>query len=242
MCCGHLLFALYVWAASHLDLCLVLRYLLELMPHKTRQLSSPLFRITKWTFSKLPNFFKTKNDWQLILIMLKKKTTAHRRCTHYHVSPRVKPKQFKTYPPGVASSSLSSTQNFYCWHHHQLPAAPPERKSILACCGRTPIPERTGPSVVSLFEAQCPCPGELCPCAARGHGTRTIHSAPRWRGRRVRSQTVGCARNPTWNMQPPASSVSSERVQRSRSRSVTSFARQQPVNRRLLSPPAVNSW
>lgn len=98
--CVDLLFALCVWAASHLDLCLVLRYLLELMTHNTRQLSCPLFRLTEWTFSKLPNFFETKNDWQLILIVLKKKTTSHRSRTRDHLSPRVKPKHFKTYPAG----------------------------------------------------------------------------------------------------------------------------------------------
>lgn len=179
------------------------------------------------------------------MIKLKKEDTdAHARHRAY-LRPLVEPKHFKTYPPGGDSSSLSSTQNFCCLHPHQLHAAPPERKSILTCCGRTPIPERSVPSMVSLFEAQRPCPGELCPGAARGHGTRTHPEW--WRGRRVRSQTVGggeevgmCAKSHLKHA-VSRSSLSSERVLQSTSRSVTSFARQQPVNRRLLSPPAVNS-
>lgn len=120
-----------------------------------------------------------------------------------------------------------------------------------------------------LFDARYPPhPGESCPCALHRQGTReewgqagagkpsrvVLHGGSGgagWGGglsREVHKVKLP-GRTPynpgsTPNSSRPSSSrlVSSGSVPPPRSRFMTSFARQQPVNRGLLSPPAVNSW
>ena len=188
-----------------------------------------------------------------MLILHKNKTKAWTHHTPQHIS-RVSP---------VVRSNALNLPTRCCLLFTLIPsklllftspsaALPPlERKSMSTWSGWAPIPERSVPSLVALFASQRPQPGELCPCALRRQGTRhqnptTVFHGGGGGGHGVKLLEAvkqrGRAWNPTWKCGLSASSPSSAHVLQSRSRSVTSFARQQPVNRRLLSPPAVNSW
>lgn len=187
------------------------------MTHKTRQLFFSLFsQLEAKTSTKLSKL-RTKVPRSLTL-----NTNSFILIKFFYVSRLPSPSSRaqppvtkKTHPPGADSSSLSSTQKFYCLHPHRLRRGPSQPNSPRRRGSRGHYDSRSGNVLevtqrrtvaccrwyltrgVRVLESPAAAPA---PCAARGHGTsggRPVSRSPRESHTVVEEEEEGCPKKCT---------------------------------------------
>lgn len=187
------------------------------MTHKTRQLFFSLFsQLEAKTSTKLSKP-RTKVPRSLTL-----NTNSFILIKFFYVSRLPSPSSRaqppvtkKTHPPGADSSSLSSTQKFYCLHPHRLRRGPSQPNSPRRRGSRGHYDSRSGNVLevtqrrtvaccrwyltrgVRVLESPAAAPA---PCAARGHGTsggRPVSRSPRESHTVVEEEEEGCPKKCT---------------------------------------------